>query len=309
MTTSLVLAFSAGMVATVNPCGFAMLPAYLSYFMGIADGETSKVSILRSALVVGSVVSAGFLFVFGLAGAAISGLITGTGRTEVIEWIPWLALGVGVAVGLLGVAMVAGYQLAVGLPRQKRWGRGAGYRKVFGFGTSYAVASLSCTLPVFLTVVATQFTSRSFIGGVTIFIAYALGMATVLLGVTAVLAFGKQRLVERLRTSGRFINRISGVVLVLAGGWIVWFWTTAIRSGASALGASSSLAFVENLSQSALNFVSDNTLLVTLAFVGVITAAVIGVLRGSEGNGEGSRGAPDDDPELETASHGEPGGG
>ena len=28
-------AFTAGMVATVNPCGFAMLPAYLSYFLGI----------------------------------------------------------------------------------------------------------------------------------------------------------------------------------------------------------------------------------------------------------------------------------
>ncbi|MFN7150094.1 MAG: cytochrome C biosynthesis protein, partial [Microthrixaceae bacterium] len=23
------------MVATVNPCGFAMLPAYLSYFLGL----------------------------------------------------------------------------------------------------------------------------------------------------------------------------------------------------------------------------------------------------------------------------------
>ena len=30
----LALAFAAGLVATVNPCGFAMLPAYLSYFMG-----------------------------------------------------------------------------------------------------------------------------------------------------------------------------------------------------------------------------------------------------------------------------------
>ena len=27
-----------GMVATVNPCGFAMLPAYLSYFLGL-EGE------------------------------------------------------------------------------------------------------------------------------------------------------------------------------------------------------------------------------------------------------------------------------
>ena len=31
------LALTAGMVATVNPCGFAMLPAYLAYFVGAED--------------------------------------------------------------------------------------------------------------------------------------------------------------------------------------------------------------------------------------------------------------------------------
>ena len=38
------LAFTAGMLATVNPCGFAMLPAYLSYFLGIEShaGSTSR---------------------------------------------------------------------------------------------------------------------------------------------------------------------------------------------------------------------------------------------------------------------------
>ena len=32
-------AFTTGMLATVNPCGFAMLPAYLSYFLGIEIGR------------------------------------------------------------------------------------------------------------------------------------------------------------------------------------------------------------------------------------------------------------------------------
>lgn len=32
-------AFGAGMVSTVNPCGFAMLPAYLSLYMGAKDSE------------------------------------------------------------------------------------------------------------------------------------------------------------------------------------------------------------------------------------------------------------------------------
>ena len=32
---TLVLALAAGMLATVNPCGFAMLPAYLAWFLGL----------------------------------------------------------------------------------------------------------------------------------------------------------------------------------------------------------------------------------------------------------------------------------
>ena len=34
-TATLLLAFSAGMVAAVNPCGFALLPAYLAYYLGL----------------------------------------------------------------------------------------------------------------------------------------------------------------------------------------------------------------------------------------------------------------------------------
>ena len=38
----LALAFASGMVATVNPCGFAMLPAYLGYFLGL-EGQDRDV--------------------------------------------------------------------------------------------------------------------------------------------------------------------------------------------------------------------------------------------------------------------------
>ncbi len=57
----LALAFSAGMVATVNPCGFAMLPAYLSFFLGLeggADDEDRRAGVAR-ALAVGAAVTAG----------------------------------------------------------------------------------------------------------------------------------------------------------------------------------------------------------------------------------------------------------
>ena len=287
--TALALAFSAGMVATLNPCGFAMLPAYLSYFIGIKDGDRSRAAAMRGALAVGGVVSAGFLLVFGVAGI----IITAVSRTVATTWIPWLALAVGVGIGLLGIAMLFGYELTVGLPKAQRAGRGQGYGAVFGFGVSYAVASLSCTLPVFLTVVATQITQRSFVGGIVVFVAYAVGMASVLLGITVVMALGKQSLVTRLRSSARYINRVSGAILVAAGAWIVWFWATALSSGAGALGASAQFQFVENLSQTALNFIADNTLASALVLGAIVTGAAAYAWGGLRTGGSSDGGARD----------------
>jgi cytochrome c-type biogenesis protein len=130
-------------VATLNPCGFAMLPAYLSYFMGLQeDREKSTPAALRSAFGVGAVVSAGFILVFGIAGIVIT-----AGFRSVIDWIPWLALAIGAAVIILGFAMLRGYEMTIGLPKAKRAGTGRGYGNVFGFGVSYAVASWSSFSP------------------------------------------------------------------------------------------------------------------------------------------------------------------
>lgn len=269
MSAALALAFSAGMVATLNPCGFAMLPAYLSYFLGVAEGDTGRAAAMRSALVIGGTVSVAFLLIFGSAGIALT-----AGLRSLTDWIPWLAMAVGIAVAALGSAMVFGFELTAPLPKAKRAGTGGGLRGVFTFGVSYAVASLSCTLPVFLSVVATQLTSRTFAEGVLIFLVYGAGMSVVMLGTTIVVALGKQSLVQRLRASARYIGRISGGILIASGGFIIWFWATEIASGATTLGGSAAFRLVENVSQALLNLVADNAVAIAIGFLGVIAVAV-----------------------------------
>ena len=269
------LAFAAGMVATVNPCGFAMLPAYLSYFMGLEDGEdNSTVGALRSALGTGAIVSLGFLLVFGFTGILIT-----AGFRSIIEWIPWLALIIGVGVIGLGIALLRGFDLNIRLLKAKRAGKGRDFRSVLIFGVSYAVASLSCTLPVFLTVVAGQMTTSSPLSGVVTFLAYGLGMALVLVALTVAWALGKSSIVARVRSVMRHVNRISGAILVLAGSYIVWFWGTTLASGASSLD-SGAFRLIENLSQTALNFVDDHTGLVALTLLLLVAGAAVVVVRG-----------------------------
>ena len=218
-------AFTVGMVATVNPCGFAMLPAYLGYFLGIsADEGTDTTASLLRALVVGAVVSAGFLVVFALAGAVVAWTSVGVG-----EWSPWLTIIIGMALFGLGSALAMGWEPKVLLPRLDRGGRNRGLWSMFLFGISYAIASLSCTLPVFSSVVATTFSRTSFTSGLATFVAYSVGMALILMVLTVTLALAQRGLVTTLRRALPYVQRISGIIMALMGAYLTWYGIYEIR--------------------------------------------------------------------------------
>jgi cytochrome c-type biogenesis protein len=274
------LAFTAGLVATVNPCGFAMLPAYLGYFLGLSDdrGEAGGPKAVRRALVIGAVVSGGFLLVFGVVGTLIT-----VGMHAIVDLVPWAAMVIGVGVALLGIAMLAGYQPGVNLPKLGRARSGSRYSAVFVFGVSYAVASLSCTLPIFLVVVAGSIPRTDLVSGVLLFLVYGLGMSLVLLVVTLALAFGKQRMVGWLRRSARSINRVSGVILLLAGAYIVWFWVANLNDP---LAASGPITAVERWSSRLTQLIGDRPLLWGVALGATALAAFIYLLLNRGGSAD-----------------------
>ncbi|WP_426574748.1 cytochrome c biogenesis CcdA family protein [Aquihabitans sp. McL0605] len=221
----LAAAFTAGMVATVNPCGFAMLPAYLGYFLGIDQGDDAQSSAsLARALLVGTVVSAGFLLLFAIAGALVSWTSLAIGT-----WSPWLTVIIGVALLVMGIAFVAGWEPALALPRLDKGGRSRGLWSMFVFGISYAVASLSCTIGPFTAVVATTFSRSSVAAGIATFVAYGLGMALLLMVLTVSLALARQGVLIRLRRALPFFTRIAGAIMVIAGAYLAWYGVYEIR--------------------------------------------------------------------------------
>jgi cytochrome c-type biogenesis protein len=264
------IAFAAGLVATVNPCGFAMLPAYLSYFLGL-EGQSgdAKASPARS-LAVGGVVSLGFLLVFGLAGVLIN-----AGLSQLTDALPYFAIVVGVGLFFLGVAMFRGFELTVALPKMQKGTGSRQWRSVFIFGVSYATASLSCTLPVFLLVVVGSLSTTSFVGGVATFLAYGFGMSLVLVALTVTLGAARGGLLRRLRVAMQYVNQASATMLVLAGIYIVWFWVTELTSDA---GQSSWIArVVDGWSSDLTNLVDRNSTLLGWLLGSVVAAAILAV--------------------------------
>ena len=72
---------------------------------------------------------------------------------------------------------------------------------MFVFGVSYAVASVGCTLPLFLTAVAGTIERQSLLDGIAVFLVYGLGMTIVLTALTVTIALARTSLVRLLRRS------------------------------------------------------------------------------------------------------------
>jgi cytochrome c-type biogenesis protein len=259
MTALLSTAFAAGMVATVNPCGFAMLPAYLGFFLG--EGNQRKTE--RTGVVALSVAS-GFLVVFTIAGALIS-----LGLRAVVDAIPWLALAVGVGLIIVGLAQLAGRRLLPTVPGVSRARKSGSVGGMFVFGVSYAIASLSCTLPIFLSLVGGIVSADSLTTSVLAFAAYGAGMATAVTGVTFVVAGGKKGLMTRIRRLARHLDTISGVVMTAAGAFIVWYWATVLSGGGIALGATGLVRWIDRTSATVTGFLGRNAGLAAVVVVAV----------------------------------------
>lgn len=219
----LLWAFSAGMVATVNPCGFAMLPAFVAYYLGGQDqtGGSDR-GRLGEALRVSLALAGGFVLLFAVAGT----LIALGGRT-IITAMPWLGVGIGLGLIGLGAGMLRGWQpwvRVVALLPTIQAPRGRAVGDIFLFGLAYGVASLSCTLPVFLVVVGSAVTAAGVAGGLVQFASYGLGMALVLAAITVGATFSQDAVTRFLRQLLPYMHQVSAVFIILAGGYLIYYW-------------------------------------------------------------------------------------
>jgi cytochrome c-type biogenesis protein len=217
------LALAAGMAATVNPCGFALLPAYLSAFVGL-DHRGGRTGAVGRALTVSTALTAGFVLVFGLFGLIVSPLAI---RLE--QYLPWATVVIGIALVALGIALLAGRQLVLALPKLQRGGGDGTIGSMFLFGVSYAVASLSCTIGPFLAVTTSTFRSDNWLAGLAVFVTYGLGMGLVIAILTVAVALAKSGIVHRFRALLPMMNRIAGGLLLVAGAYVAYYGWYEIR--------------------------------------------------------------------------------
>ncbi|GAA4685337.1 cytochrome c biogenesis CcdA family protein [Nocardioides nanhaiensis] len=235
-TAALTLALTAGALAALNPCGFALLPAYLSLsVLPAADGGPPAVRSWRGtagnvgrALGATAAMTAGFVLVFGVFGLLIS-----PAASAAQEYLPYVTAATGVLLALVGLALLTGRHLWLPLPRISRGG-GSGLAATVGYGVVYAVASLTCTVGPFLAIVVTSLRSDAPAEGVALFAVYALGMGAVV-GVAAIaVALASGTLLRGMRGAGRWLPRAAGALVLVVGLYVAWYgvWEVRVLGGA-----------------------------------------------------------------------------
>jgi cytochrome c-type biogenesis protein len=227
----LALALVAGALASVNPCGFPLLPAFLSFYVGAEEAALPRAPArVAQGLLVGLLVAAGFLAVFAVVGIPIA-----YGVTQLTSAIPWAGLGIGILMVVAALVGLTGRALYLSPRRPLRVERRRRPATMVWFGAAYAICSLGCTLPIFVALVGASLATVSVIEGTIVFGAYALGMAAMLMALSLGAALARDGLARRLKRLLPHMQRVASGLLLIAGAYLTYYWARVIWAPPDAL--------------------------------------------------------------------------
>ena len=279
------LSFLRGMIAAVNPCGFVLLPTYLMYFLGVeaTRTDTQRASV-RRALLVSAAVTSGFVAVFVVVGA-----VTTWFTSWLVEQAKYVTGVVGVALVVLGVAMLFGYKLRFATPALGLGRRDTTVRSMFVYGIAYAVVSLSCTIALFIPTIFAAGERDGVVAGIVNGGAFALGMGLLVTALTVTLAVANHALLRVLRSSMRHVQSIAAAFVLLSGLYLIYyFWVVDVNDGTGAITNA-----VENFQNRVAVTLNDHWRSVALVLVAIVVAAIAYVGARRRTAGRASLGSPE----------------
>ena len=197
--------FGVGVLTSLTPCIYPMIPITAGVIAGSTAGRTSRARTVTLTLTYVT----GLALLYASMGllAGLTGSLFGT-----IASSPWTRLGIGIVLAVFGLAMLDVVPV-VAPERIARWAAGLGggsYPAVFLLGATSGIVAAPCGAPAFAVVLTWVAATQSAIMGFVYLFAFSLGM-TALLAVVGIF-------------SG------SAGVLPRAGRWMAW-----VKKGAGIL--------------------------------------------------------------------------
>jgi cytochrome c biogenesis protein CcdA len=267
-----------GAVAAFNPCGFALLPAYITVIVtGTAASDVPASGAMRRAVGFGVAMTVGFVAVFAAFGLLFGGLNAAL-QGSILPYTPYFTTVLGIALVVLGAIMLRHGELrgpALGV-RGRAPGRDFWSQTLYG--ATFAIASLSCTIGPFLAVVTMSLSASNPAGAVAPFVIYAVGMGTAVLAVSLIAVFAGASAAGALRRHTPLIVRIGGGLMVVAGLYVALFGLAEVLSGLGVRTLDPVLLTTARWQGAVVTWVQGLGTPVLLAAAAVVLAAVVAVV-------------------------------
>ncbi len=297
----LTLALAAGGLSTINPCGFAMLPAYLTFYVGADEEQLPSASTrMAQGLLTGLMVTGGFLLVFAVVGVPIT-----YGATQIVRAIPWVGIALGLTLLVVGIGTFFGRKLSMTIANPVRPEHNRQPKTMFVFGIGYGVASLGCTLPVFLAVIGASLATQGPGSALLVLVAYGLGMAIMLILFSTGAALVRDGLVRSVRKLMPYMGRITGTMLTVAGLYLTYYWGRVKFGSAATLGDDPIVGFVGDFTSAIERYAGTygRPVMLTLGVVllGILSVMLFRRLSGRLQSDDSDSIDPDHDDEDTTA--------
>lgn len=208
---ALLLVFAGGVVTSIGPCNAAMIPLIVGYVGGSQDLSRGRSFYLSLAFAVGLAVT---FMLLGVAAALLGGLM-GAGQ----RWFYYALAAICMLLGLhlLGVIHLPMPDLLAAQRERIRW-RGAPGALALGL-VSGLVAS-QCATPVLAAVLTFVMAEGAVAYGALLLFVYALGRGVPI--VAAGTFAGALKQVLALGRWGAVVEKVSGVVIIAVGLYLVW---------------------------------------------------------------------------------------
>jgi cytochrome c biogenesis protein CcdA len=213
----LTVAFVAGVFATFNPCGFAMLPAYLSLAILDSSEESSRRIQIAKALKFSSLIGLGIVGVF-----ALFSLIIFPISTAIQKYLPYVTVLIGAAIFIFGVALIFKGPVIL----KKVWSPNVSptgsWKTYILYGVTFALGSISCTIGPFLAVTSTSL-GGTYLESLLSYIFYGLGFTITIAFLAIATALSRGVLIKKIRGAGGLLEKIMGGLMIVVGLYLIYF--------------------------------------------------------------------------------------
>jgi len=231
MEIPIIFAFFSGMAAAFNPCGAAMLPAYIGFQLGTYKSGENLISLMIHGISFGLLSTLGFISLFSLVGVILI-----TGGYFIGKFLPIFGLITGLSICGIGIWLVfTNTNISIQSASKVNLGNTQGIWNMYIFGIGYGIASLSCALPLFLVAVGliagTSLSSGKIIETIIGCIIYGLGMGVVLILTSIGTIFFKQAISATINKLMKYIEIIGKLGMIVAGSYLIYYWILGKGSG------------------------------------------------------------------------------